>query len=85
MDTGPNGAMDMMNGWGMALGDWAWMAIWIVALLAMVWVIVAGYRDRSPRDEPLDLLRGRFARGEISEDEYERARSLLLGEGRSTR
>ena len=72
-----------MNGWGMALGDWTWMAIWIVALVVMVWVIVAGYRDRSPRDEPLDLLRGRFARGEINEDEYERARSVLLGEGRS--
>lgn len=74
-----------MGAWGMALGDWVWMAVWIVALLAMVGLIVAGFRDRSPHDDPLEILRARFARGEISQDEYERARTVLLGDGRSFR
>lgn len=85
MDPGPNGAMDVMSGWGMALGDWAWMAIWIVALLVMVWLIVAGSRERTPPEDAIDVLRARFARGEISQDEFERARNALLGDGRSMR
>lgn len=74
-----------MGAWGMALGDWAWMAVWIVVLGAMVWLIFAGFRDRAPRDDPLEILRARFARGEISQDEYERARTVLLGDGGSFR
>lgn len=74
-----------MNGWGMGLGDWGWMAVWIVALAALVWLIIAGFRDRAPRDDAIDILRARFARGEITQDEYERARSVLLGDGGSIR
>jgi len=69
----------MMTGWGdMALGGWIWMAIWIAALLVMVWLIVAGGRDRAAPDDPLDILRARYARGEISQDEFERARTSLV-------
>lgn len=68
-----------MTGWGdMALGGWIWMAIWIAALLVMVWLIVADGRDRAAHDDPLDILRARYARGEISQDEFERARRSLL-------
>ncbi len=69
----------MVTGWGdMALGGWVWMVIWIAALLVMVWLIVAGGRDRTAHDDPLDILRARYARGEISQDEFERARQSLL-------
>ena len=58
----------MMTGaWEMTLGGWIWMAVWIVALAGMIWLLVAGSR-REPRDDPLDLLRARYARGEISEE-----------------
>ncbi len=68
----------MMTGWGeFALGGWIWMGVWIVALVVMIWLIVAGGRERSTRDEPLEILRARFARGELSEEEYEQARRLL--------
>jgi uncharacterized membrane protein len=58
------------------------MLIWIAALLFMVWLIV-----RSPADRPVDedataILRARFARGEISQDEFERARDALLTDRR---
>ena len=61
--------------WG--FGGWIWMAVWIAALLVMVWLVV-----RSPGgpavDDAMEILRARFARGEISKDEFEQARAVLL-------
>jgi putative membrane protein len=68
----------MMDGWGMALGGWIWMGVWIVALLAMVWLIVAGTRPRGNHEDALEILRARFARGEINKEEFEQARDALL-------
>lgn len=68
----------MMTGaWGMTLGGWIWMAVWIVALLVMIWLVVGGWRRESTGEAPLDLLRARYARGEISEDEYRHALQIL--------
>ena len=68
----------MMTGaWGMTLGGWIWMAVWIVALLVMIWLVVGGWRRESTKDDPRDLLRTRYARGEISEDEYRHALQIL--------
>jgi len=66
----------MMDGWGMATGGWLLMLAWIGALLIMVWLIVDGGRGRR-REDPSDLLRARFARGEISEEEFRHARDIL--------
>jgi putative membrane protein len=68
----------MMTGiWGMTLGGWIWMAIWVIALLIMVWLLVSGGRGRERADDPLDILRARYARGEISEEEFRHARDIL--------
>ncbi len=67
----------MMAGWGIDLGGWLWMAVWVAALLAMVWLLVGRGREREVGDDPLDILRMRLARGEISPEEYERAVGLL--------
>ena len=66
----------MMVGWTMGLEGWLWMGVWVLALVAMVWLLVREPR-RSGRDEALDTLRSRLARGEISRDEFEAARRLL--------
>ncbi|HET9519805.1 MAG TPA: SHOCT domain-containing protein [Candidatus Limnocylindrales bacterium] len=71
----------MMVGWDMTLAGWAWMFIWIAALLAMVWLLVRHDGQPSPKD-PLEILRERFARGEISQEEFERARVALLADQR---
>ena len=71
----------MMTGldWGMGLGGWAWMVLGIVVLVLIVWALVSalGGRDRTPTDDAGQILRSRFARGEITEQEYEQARRLL--------
>jgi putative membrane protein len=70
----------MMDGWGMTLGGWIWMLVWVGALLLMVWLLVAGGRSER-REDPLDILRARYARGEIDEAEYRHARELLGASG----
>lgn len=68
----------MMTGaWGMTIGGWIWMAVWVVALVVMVWLLVsAGGRHHSD-DDPLEILRRRYARGEMSEEEFRHARDIL--------
>ena len=71
----------MMTGieWGMGLGGWLWMVLGIVLIVVVVWVLasaVAG-RERTSTDDAAQILKARFARGEISQAEYEQARRLL--------
>jgi putative membrane protein len=67
----------MMVGWTMGLEGWLWMGAWILALAVLVWFLVREPHSRNGRDEALDTLRARFARGELSRDEFEAARRLL--------
>ncbi|MGC8634880.1 MAG: SHOCT domain-containing protein [Candidatus Limnocylindrales bacterium] len=71
----------MLTAWGdMTLGAWLWMGVWIVALLVMVWLLVRGGERVARTDDPDAILRARFARGEISEAEFEEARRVLRTE-----
>ncbi len=67
----------MMAAWGVTLDGWVWMAVWVLALLVMVWMLVGGQHRPSPADDAAAILRARFARGEINEAEFERARRVL--------
>lgn len=71
----------MMTGieWGMGLGGWLWMILAVILIVAVVWVLVTAVagRDRSSADDAAQILKARFARGEISQAEYEQARRLL--------
>jgi putative membrane protein len=65
----------MMGPWG-----WIWMLVWIVALLFMVWLIVRSPSEHSTAEDAMTILRARFARGEISEAEFEQAKRALLSD-----
>ena len=71
----------MMFGWdwGMGLGGWLWMILAVIAVVVIVWAVASAgtSRDRSAANDAAEVLRVRFARGEISEAEYEQARRLL--------
>lgn len=71
----------MMTGidWGMGLGGSLWMVLGIVLIVVVVWALVAAIsgRDRPAADDASQILRARFARGEITQAEYEQARRLL--------
>ncbi|MFO7983374.1 MAG: SHOCT domain-containing protein [Desulfuromonadales bacterium] len=69
----------MMNGWGM-MGPLMWLfmiLLWGFAMLGVVcavrWLVS---RNKTGEDQdspaPLDILKARYARGEISREEFER-------------
>lgn len=80
----------MMGGWG-AFG-WLWMLIpllfWGGLLAVIVWAVVrifpnrrAGYEPQDRRtDSAEEILRNRFARGEIDAGEYESDLATLRGD-----
>ncbi|MFN8520269.1 MAG: SHOCT domain-containing protein [Chloroflexota bacterium] len=66
-----------MYGWTMGIDGWLWMGAWMLVLVVAVALLVWAPRRGRETDEPIDVLRGRLARGEITAEEFERARSLL--------
>jgi putative membrane protein len=75
----------MMNGagWDMGLGGSLWMTLVFVAgiaiVAAFVWLAASAASGRrgSTTDDAAQILKARFARGDITEQEYEEARRLL--------
>lgn len=79
-----------MMGWNVDGGAWLGMGfgmlVWLVLAVMVVWLIVRGLieleRTRTGGDvgsRPDEILRERFARGEIDPDEFERRLALLQG------
>lgn len=72
-----------MMGWGVGWWGGLLMLLWLVLVVVIVtgvaWLVVSflGSRGRSSRDEAAETLRARFAKGEISAEEYEQARRVL--------
>jgi uncharacterized membrane protein len=75
----------MMNGagWDMGFGGSLWMTLVFVAgiaiVAAFVWLAASAASGRRgpTTDDAAQILKARFARGEITEQEYEHARRLL--------
>lgn len=74
----------MMDGWDMTGWGWAWMILWtIIAVVVIAMVVRALGRTEGSRsglaaaDPALEVLRQRFAAGEIDEDEFNRRRAAL--------
>lgn len=70
---------------GLFMGmHWAWWAFWVVVLLALAQAFLRLFRDRAEmrrsaaREESAEeVLRARFARGEITEEELIHALKVL--------
>ncbi|MCU4744531.1 SHOCT domain-containing protein [Natronoglomus mannanivorans] len=74
---GHGGAGGTMGNWG-AFGGW--MILWPVVLIGLLALLVlwTGSRPGSERpDRALEELRERYARGDLSDDEFERRRRNL--------
>ena len=73
--------MNMMYGYSIwwILGMGMMVLFWLTILLLAVWVVRRLFprEMRSGRDQALETLQQRYARGEISAAEYEQARARL--------
>ncbi len=70
-------------GWDGAYGGWmtgGWLGLFLVIALAAVVVVgvaLAMHSSGRSREDPAEILRRRFARGEISAEELDQARRTL--------
>lgn len=76
--------MGWNNGWGMMGGGLSMLLFTIIVVLLIVWLIrsVSSSTGDRPgnsalRQTPEEILRERFARGEIDEDEYRQRQQSL--------
>lgn len=75
--------MHWYGGW---MSGWGWLMMilvvvfWLLVIGGVVWLVVwlAGRTNlRSTSETPLEILKMRYARGEITREEYERMRQEL--------
>ncbi|WIV66756.1 SHOCT domain-containing protein [Natrialbaceae archaeon AArc-T1-2] len=81
---GPGGSMGDGWGWG-PFGGWMGPGLFFVLAVVAVLALAASGGDRSENadghDRALSELRERYARGELSEAEFEKRRRRLLSQG----
>lgn len=70
---------DYPHMWGM---HWLWWIFWIVLIVAAWWTFTRRPSSASPPtpspETPLDRLQRRYADGEITTEEYEERKAVLL-------
>jgi putative membrane protein len=61
---------------------WFWMIIfWVLVIVGVVYIVRVATRSgrKQEKDEaPLDILKKRYAKGEISKEEFEKMRDDLM-------
>lgn len=78
---GYNGMMGGSSGWGMAgSGFWALGLLWpllFIGLLIGLGYVLVNRTDHTGRDRAFEVLRERYARGDLSDEEYASRREAL--------
>ncbi len=73
--------MNMMYGYGIwwLFGTGLMILFWIAIILLVIWAMHSLFprESRSRQDQALEILRQRYATGEINAPEYEQARTRL--------
>ncbi len=72
------------QGFGMGFGGLLMILFWVGVIAAVVWLIstlVRGGTQAPDTNDPsaMEVLKRRYAQGEISKDEYEQKKKDLLG------
>jgi len=66
-------------GWWMGFGGLWMILFWVGVIALIVWVIkkVTEKNDSPPRHNPLDTAKERYARGEITREQFEQIKKDL--------
>ena len=76
----------MMSGWGMGFGLFGWLMMllfWILIIAGVVLVVrwfmdQGGLKGSSAEETALDILKRRYARGEIDREQFETMKQELI-------
>ena len=61
--------------WGMHLWWWAFWIVLLIVIFATPWL--ASGRRRRETENPLEILKKRYASGDLSTEEYEERKAVL--------
>lgn len=53
---------------------------WIIWMVFLIWIFATPWSipgQRAKKDSPLDILKKRFAKGEITKEEFEESKKIL--------
>ena len=64
-------------GMGHGIGGLAMMLFWIVIIVVGIWTVKSLSSGKSDNSSPEDILKKRYAKGEITRDEYDRMKRDL--------
>lgn len=76
--------VECMNGMGMMGFPMGWLMglVWILLISLVIWGLFRLFKSSDPpfssEESPLDTLPRRYAEGEISTEEYEERRTVLI-------
>ena len=66
------------HGWGMGFGMGWWWIIGVIILVIIIWLVIKSFNTnkyttppRFNKKTPLDILKERYARGEIDKEEFD--------------
>jgi putative membrane protein len=68
--------MSMMGGWGI-LSTIFWIAILGFVIYGIMLLIMKPFEKKEANDNSLQILRERYARGEIDQEEFDKMKSIL--------
>ena len=71
------------HGWGLGMGMGWWWILGIIALALIIWLVVrlSNQKPNANHPEnksPLDILKERYAKGEIDKEEFEERKKGLM-------
>ncbi len=67
-------------GWGMGFGGWFFMLLfWALVILGLVYLVklIIGAKGEERAETALDILKKRYAKGEIGKEEFEEKKKDL--------
>lgn len=77
--------MEGMSGFGFGMGLFGWVfmvLVWVLIIAGIIalirWMTQSTFGNQ-PKKTPLEILQGRYAHGDIDQDEYEHKKSALQG------
>ena len=74
--------MHAVGGWWFMGMHVFWWLFWVLIIIGFVSLFTLVPKQQARRrDAPLDVLQRRYAAGEISTDEYEQRRAVLIRDG----